>query len=153
MTSDMDVENHSVKENALSGFIRASGVILAISYPVLALSTGVRSGYQLFLKPDVATNVPAILSGVAAVCYLLAAIGFVIRRRWAWWLSVCMLIFELSMVLVIGSLSVLNPEVIGGRTVWGNFGADYGYFPLIQPVLGLLWLFHSETRRVYGIAR
>jgi hypothetical protein len=149
----MSVENRTVKDNALSGFIRAAGVILAISYPVLALSAGVRSGYQLFLKDETGSSLPAILSGIAAICYLLASIGFVVRKRWAWWLSVCMLLFELSMVLVVGAVSVLNSNLIGGRTVWGNFGADYGYFPLIQPILGLLWLFHAETRRVYGIAR
>ena len=35
-------------EKGLSGFIAAAGVILAISYPVLAISTGFRAVYQLF---------------------------------------------------------------------------------------------------------
>ena len=34
---------------------------------------------------------------------------------------------------------------------WANFGADYGYFPLIQPILGLAWLFHRETRAAYEL--
>jgi hypothetical protein len=53
------------------------------------------------------------------------------------------------MVLLIGSLSFIEPDVIG-RTVWRHYGVDYGYFPLIQPVLGLIWLFWPDTRRVYG---
>lgn len=134
----------------MSGFIQAAGVILAVSYPVLALSAGVRSIYQLFLKEDVTSYVPAILSGIAAILYLVATVGFVIRKRWAWRLSVAILIFELAMVLLIGTLSLIIPETIG-RTVWGRFGADYGFFPLIQPLLGLAWLFHRQTRRVYGI--
>jgi hypothetical protein len=146
----MSTQDSSVSENALSGFIRAAGVILAISYPELALSAGVRAAYQLFFKEGVTDYLPAILSGVAAVCYLLATVGFVVRQRWAWRLSVSMLTFELAMVLVVGTISLLNPDVIG-RTVWGRFGADYGYFPLIQPLLGLAWLFHRETRQVYGI--
>ncbi len=146
----MSTQNTTVSENALSGFIRAAGVILAVSYPVLALSAGVRSIYQLFLKDDVTNYLPAILSGVAAICYLLATVGFVIRKRWAWRLSVSMLAFELVMVLIVGTLSFIVPDAIG-RTVWGHFGADYGYFPLIQPLLGLAWLFHRETRQVYGI--
>lgn len=146
----MSTTDTTVSENALSGFIRAAGVILAISYPVLALSAGVRSVYQLFLKDDVTNYLPAILSGVAAVCYLLATVGFVVRKRWAWRLSVSMLAFELAMVLIVGTLSFIIPDTIG-RTVWGHFGADYGYFPLIQPLLGLAWLFHRETRQVYGI--
>ena len=146
----MSTQDSSMSENALSGFIRAAGVILAISYPVLALSAGVRAAYQLFFKEGVTDYLPAILSGVAAVCYLLATVGFIVRQRWAWRLSVSMLTFELVMVLVVGTISLLNPDVIG-RTVWGRFGADYGYFPLIQPLLGLAWLFHRETRQVYGI--
>lgn len=146
----MNKQETSVSENALSGFIQAAGVILAVSYPVLALSAGVRSIYQLFLKEGVTNYVPAVLSGVAALCYLLATVGFVVRKRWAWRLSVSMLAFELVMVLLIGALSLYIPDTIG-RTVWGRFGADYGYFPLIQPLLGLAWLFHPQTRRVYSI--
>lgn len=148
----MSTQESSVSENALSGFIQAAGVILAVSYPVLALSAGVRSIYQLFLKEGVTNYLPAVLSGVAAICYLLATVGFVVRKRWAWRLSVSMLAFELAMVLIIGTLSLFIPDTIG-RTVWGRFGADYGYFPLIQPLLGLAWLFHRETRRVYGIGK
>lgn len=134
----------------MSGFIQAAGVILAVSYPVLALSAGVRAFYQLFLKEGVINNLPAILSGIAAICYLVATVGFVVRKKWAWRLSVSMLTFELAMVLVVGVLSLLIPDTIG-RTVWGRFGADYAFFPLIQPLLGLAWLFHRQTRRAYGI--
>jgi len=140
----------STTENALSGFIQAAGVILAISYPVLALSTGVRAIYQLFFKEGVTDPLPALLSGLAAIVYLVATVGFVIRKAWAWKVSFGALLFELLMVLVIGTLSVLQPDLIG-RTVWGRFGADYGFFPLIQPLLGLAWLLHPETRRAYGI--
>jgi hypothetical protein len=138
------------QDSGLSGFIRASGVILAISYPVLALSTGVRALYQLFFKEDVDYYLPVLLSGLAALLYLTATVGFVIRRRWAWRLSVGVLLFETVMILLIGTLSLTHPDLIG-RTVWRHFGADYGYFPLIQPLLGLAWLFHPETRRVYNL--
>lgn len=148
----MSTSQNSVSENALSGFIQAAGVILAVSYPVLALSAGVRSIYQLFLKEDVTSYIPAILSGIAAVLYLLATIGFVIRKKWAWQLSFSILAFELAMVLIVGTMSFIIPDTIG-RTVWGRFGSDYGFFPLIQPILGLAWLLHPQTRRVYGIDR
>ncbi|PID87098.1 MAG: hypothetical protein CSB13_01090 [Chloroflexi bacterium] len=134
----------------MAGFIQAAGTILAVSYPVLALSTGVRSLYQLFFKEDVVYYVPAILSGVAALCYLAASVGFIVKQRWAWRLSVVVLLFESLMTIVIGTLSYVLPDLIG-RTVWAHFGADYGYFPLVQPLLGLAWLFHPETLRVYDI--
>jgi len=144
----MTTTDPNVSQNALSGFIRAAGVILAISYPVLALSTGVRALYQLFLKEGVTNYLAPSLSAVAAVCYLLATVGFVVRKRWAWRLSVSMLVFELAMVLLISTLSYIVPDTIG-RTVWAHFGADYGFFPLIQPILGLAWLFNRETRATY----
>ena len=44
------------------------------------------------------------------------------------------------------------PTLIG-RTVWRAFGADYLFFPLFQPLLGLAWLFRDETLQAYGIRR
>ena len=123
-----------------------SGAILAISYPLLALSTGVRAIYQTFTIGGIG---PA-LSGVAALCYLIATVGFAYRKGWAWRLSLAVLAFETIMTLVVGTLSLLYPDLIG-RTVWRNFGADYGYFPLFQPIIGLLWLVWPETRRTYGL--
>jgi hypothetical protein len=134
----------------LSDLAYAAGIILAISYPVLAISTGARAIYQLLFKPGVTDYLPSALSAVAAVCYLFAAIGFTYRRQWAWRLSVGLLGFEMLMVLVVGSLSFIYPEMIG-RTVWGRFGADYGYFPFFQPLLGLIWLFSLPVLRAYGI--
>lgn len=127
-----------------------AGYILAISYPVLALSTGVRALYQLFFKAGVADYFPPAMSGLAALCYLIATIGFAYRRRWAWWLSVTVLGLETLLTLIVGTWSYLDPTLIGS-TVWRHFGADYGYFPLFQPLLGLLWLFWPVTLNAYGV--
>lgn len=145
-----DIDKSTTVQNGLSGFIAAAGVILAISYPVLALSTGVRAVYQLFLKEGVTNYLAPALSAVAALFYLTASIGFIVRRRWAWRLSVGVLAIETLMTLLVGTLSFIYPDVIGS-TVWRHFGADYGYFPLVQPILGLLWLLNPETLRAYGI--
>jgi hypothetical protein len=133
----------------IGGVVSALGFILAISYPVLALSTGVRAAYQLLVRQDLEYRLPSYMSLLAATCYLIAAIGFAYRRRWTWWLSVLLLGFELAMVLLIGGLSLAYPDAIG-RTVWRQFGADYGYFPLFQPLLGLIWLGWPDTRRAYN---
>lgn len=128
--------------------IRAIGQILAVSYPVLALSAGVRAIYQLFFKPGVADKFPPALSAAAALLYLLATVGFLIRKPWTWWLTVGILALETAGVLVVGTLSVLEPGIIG-RTVWHDYGVDYGFLPLIQPVLGLIWLLWPENRRAF----
>lgn len=128
----------------------AFGYILGISYPVLALSTGVRSLYQLLLKQGVTDYLPPTLSAMAALCYLVATIGFFNRQPWAWRLSLGALAVETALSLVVGTLSYLIPEVIG-RTVWRHFGEDYGFFPLIQPLIGLAWLLWPETLKAYGL--
>jgi len=127
-----------------------AGYILAVSYPVLALSTGVRALYQLFFKAGVTAYLPPLMSGVAALCYLTATIGFAYRRRWSWWLSVIVLGLETLLALIVGVWSYVDPALIGS-TVWRHFGVDYGYFPLFQPILGLLWLFWPVTMRMYRI--
>ncbi len=136
---------------ALPRWLRATGFILGISYPVLAISTFFRAAYQLFLKEGVTSYVGPALTAVAAACYLTATIGFFVRERWAWRLSVGVLTFETIMTFVVGTLSILYPEMIGG-TVWRYFGIDYGFFPLFQPLLGLAWLLHPATRAAYGIS-
>jgi len=145
-------QKKSSKPDDMSDFAYAAGITLGLSYPILALSTGARSIYQLVLKEGVTYYLPPAMSGVAASCYLLATIGFAVRRKWAWRLSVGLLGFETLLTLVVGALSYLYPELIG-RTVWRHFGADYGYFPLVQPLIGLGWLFSPSTLRVYGIRK
>lgn len=126
------------------------GYVIGISYPVLALSTGVRALYQLFFKSGVSDYLPPTLTAIAATCYLIATVGFLYRRRWTWYVSIVSLAFETFMVLTIGTLSIAYPGLIG-RTVWHHFGMDYGFFPLFQPILGLVWLIWPETLSRYGI--
>lgn len=138
------------ESETMSGLVSAIGYILAVSYPVLALSTGVRALYQLFLKDGVTEFLPPAMSGVAALCYLLATIGFAYRRRWAWQLSVGVLGLESLLTLIVGTWSIVQPDLIG-HTVWRLYGIDYGFFPLFQPLLGLVWLFWPGTMRGYKV--
>lgn len=138
--------NEEPKASALSGFISAAGFILGVSYPVLALSTGFRAVFQLLEGEQV--NTPW-LTLLAALFYLLATVGFFRRSRWAWRLSVGVLSVETLFTIIVGTLSFVAPDLIG-RNVWQYFGRDYGYFPFIQPLLGLAWLFHPQTLRAYG---
>ncbi len=158
MNSDKTNKHGRVPEakptDSFANFISASGVILAISYPVLAVSTGFRAIYQLFLKEGVENYIGPITTLMAATFYLLATVGIVMQTRWgkkAWWLSVGVLGIETAMTFVVGTLSLLYPDLIGSAA-WRAFGADYGYLPLIQPLLGLLWLFHPLTRQGYGFS-
>jgi hypothetical protein len=142
-------KSKSHKPDDMSDLAYAAGIILGISYPILAFSTGGRAIYQLLLKEDVTYYLPPAMSALAASCYFFATLGFAIRRKWAWRLSVGLLGFETFLTFLVGTLSFIYPDLIG-RTVWRHFGADYGYFPLVQPLLGLVWLFSPGTLRAYG---
>ena len=42
--------------------------------------------------------------------------------------------------LVIGLLSVFDPQLFPHDTVWSYFGRGYLFVPLVLPILGLWWL-------------
>lgn len=149
-------------EGALPALAAAAGYVLGVSYPVLALSTGVRAAYQLVVKDGgllftgrLADSLGPLLTAAAAALYLVAAVGFVRRSRRAWWISVAALAIETACVVAVGTLTLpgMPARAIIGGTVWRLYGIDYGFFPLFQPILGLIWLLWPVTRRAYGIAR
>ncbi|MCO5244922.1 MAG: hypothetical protein M9927_14035 [Anaerolineae bacterium] len=136
-------------ETTISRFMSAIGYVLGISYPLLALSTGARGVYQLFFRDDLPKLAPA-LSIFSSLLYLVAAVGFFKRSPRAWRVSVTALSIEAIGVLTVGTLSILAPDLLG-HTAWSRFGMDYGFFPLIQPLLGLSWLLYRPTRAAYGV--
>ena len=138
------------KDKELSTFASVAGGILGVSYPVLAISTGARAVYQLFFKDGVADYLPPALTMVAALLYLVATVGFTRRRRWAWRVSVVALSVETVFTFVVGTLSLINYDLVG-HNAWTYFGLDYAFFPLIQPLLGLVWLLHPSTLSAYKI--
>lgn len=134
-----------------ASLISAAGYILAVAYPVLALSTGARALYQIFFKEGGAVfHLPSVLSLAAMLIYLAVSFGFAYRRPWTWRLSLGALAAELALVLGVGVWSIIDPAFIG-RTVWRLFGQDYGFFPLFLPIVGLIWLLWPPTRALYGL--
>ena len=149
MAARMDAKSKQA-DSLWESVVSPAGYVLAVSYPVLALSTGVRAAYQLFVRPDIVDYLPVALSALAALCYLTATLGFAYRRPWTWRLSVTVLAFETLMTVAVGVWSIIDPATVGS-TVWRHFGEDYGYFPLIQPIIGLVWLLWPLTIRAYGV--
>ncbi len=131
-----------------AAYLRAIGQILAVSYPLLALSAGARAIVQLWFRPNILDKFPPALSGIAALVYLFATTAFLIRKPWAWWVSVVLLTLETIGVLIVGFSSVFHPIIVG-HTVWQYFGRDYAFLPLIQPILGLFWLFDKNIRTTF----
>ncbi len=126
-----------------------AGRLLIAVYAVLALAATARSFFQIATKFDQAP-VAYLLSAFAGVVYVIATIALV--RRGAFWyrVAVVTIVFELVGVLVIGTLSLVDPMLFPADTVWSYFGRGYLFIPLILPVLGLVWLYRTRPARSEG---
>lgn len=118
------------------------GRLLVAVYAVLALSATARALVQLLTRGEEAP-VAYVLSLVAGVVYVVATVALAgrgSRSRSVAWLTIGT---ELTGVLVVGALSLVDPGLFPDDTVWSRFGQGYGFVPLVLPVLGLLWLWRS----------
>ncbi|MBA4247689.1 MAG: hypothetical protein C0444_05280 [Microbacterium sp.] len=115
------------------------GRVLIAVYGILALAALGRSAYQVITKFDEAP-VAYALSALAAVVYVIATIALVARGAVWFRIALIAIAFELAGVLIVGTLSIIDPALFPDDTVWSQFGRGYAFIPLILPVLGLLWL-------------
>ncbi len=117
------------------------GRVLVAVYAVFAVAAGARSGVQLATRFADAP-LAYLLSAVAAAVYVVATVALARDdRRLA--LVACSI--ELVGVLIVGTASIIAPGAFPDATVWSDYGIGYGFFPLVLPVLGLLWLRRTAT--------
>ena len=117
--------------------------ILIALYLVFAVAATARGVVQIATKFDQAP-LAYVLSLFSGVVYIAAAVGLVTDRRWSRPLAWAAVGTEMVGVIVIGLLSVFDSTAFPHDTVWSRFGAGYGYVPVILPVLGLMWLWHTR---------
>lgn len=133
------------------GRLGGLGRVLITFYIVLAIAATFRSIYQIISKFDEAPLAYS-LSALAAIVYVVACVAL-IRRRGVWravaWAA---LTFELVGVLVVGTLSLVAPQLFGHPSVWSVYGQGYVFIPLVLPVLGLLWLRGEGREHAAGTA-
>ncbi len=129
---------------------RAIGVgrVLVAVYAILAIAASGRSIFQIidrFGEAPLAFS----LSALAGVVYIVATVALIAPGAVWYRVARITISFELVGVLVIGTLSLVAPGLLGlhsinpfGResTVWSAFGMGYLLIPLVLPVLGLLYL-------------
>ncbi|TFC31729.1 hypothetical protein E3O25_00350 [Cryobacterium sp. TMT1-3] len=120
---------------------RVSGIgrLLIAVYGVLALAATGRSFVQIVRAFDDAPLAYS-LSALAAVVYIVATIALV--RRTALWYRIAWFTigFELLGVLLVGTLSLVDPALFQHATVWSVYGSGYLFIPLVLPLLGMWWL-------------
>ena len=125
------------------------GRVLVIVYGIMALAATGRSFVQIVERYDEAP-VAYSLSALAAVVYIVATLGLVFAGSRGWYLVAWIaIVFELVGVLVVGTLSLVWPELFAHPSVWSWFGLGYLFVPLVLPFFGLWWLItHRPGSRV-----
>ncbi|WP_345546487.1 hypothetical protein [Microbacterium jejuense] len=116
------------------------GRVLVIVYAIMALGATGRSFVQIVERFDEAP-LAYTLSAMSAVVYIVATLALIFAGRPGWYVVAWVaIVFELAGVLIIGTLSLVAPELFGHPTVWSWFGMGYVFVPLVLPFLGLWWL-------------
>ena len=140
---------HRVRTQRTDAKSSGFGRLLIVIYGVFSLSSGVRSVYQLgteFAEAPLAI----ILSTISAVIYMIATVALS-RTGPRWhriaWSAVWV---EMIGVLAVGLLSVMAPDLFRKASVWSDFGAGYGYVPLVLPMIGLIWLWRTRPHHSNG---
>jgi hypothetical protein len=137
------------------------GRVLIIVYAILAIGATSRAVYQMATVYSQA-RVPITLSALSGVIYILATLALILPGR-AWyrvaWITIS---FELLGVLVIGTLSLVDPALFAGSakisdgTVWSYYGRGYVFIPVVLPILGMIWLRsrrnQPDLERAHGAA-
>ena len=112
------------------------GRVLVAVYGVFALAAGARAVVQLSTRFAEAP-VAYLLSALAAAVYVVATVALARGGRRT---ALVAITVELVGVLVVGTLSLLEPAAFPDETVWSAYGRGYLFIPLVLPVLGLLFL-------------
>lgn len=138
----MSIERTSTAATTRGG--RGSEIALIAVYGIFAISATARSLVQV-LRDFSFAPVAYALSLLAALTYIAVTIALVRGgRRSATARLLCLV--ELAGVLIVGTLTLVDPALFPDATVWGHFGQGYGFVPLLLPVVALLYLRRGRLR-------
>jgi cytochrome bd-type quinol oxidase subunit 2 len=120
-----------------------AGRVLIAVYGIFALAATARASVQLLTRFEEAP-LAYLLSALAGLIYVVATITLARGSRASQRVALAAIIIELVGVLTVGTLSIFYPEAFPRATVWSVYGIGYGFVPLLLPILGLAWLWHTR---------
>lgn len=112
------------------------GRALVAVYGVFALAAGARAAVQIATRFQEAPLAYS-LSAFAAAVYIVLTVALARGNRT---LALVACGVELAGVLIVGTLSMADPEAFPRATVWSGYGSGYLFIPFVLPILGLYWL-------------
>ncbi|MEV6694202.1 hypothetical protein AB0M35_22285 [Micromonospora sp. NPDC051196] len=119
------------------------GRLLIAVYLIFAIAATSRAALQIVTRFDEAP-LAYLLSALAAVVYIVAAVGLARAGHAGRRVALACCAVELVGVVGVGAFSLVRPDLFPDETVWSGFGSGYGYIPLVLPVLGLAWLYKTR---------
>ncbi|WP_208009717.1 hypothetical protein [Nesterenkonia sphaerica] len=125
---------------------RGVGTLIITAYGIFAVSAFARAFYQIAPFPQegkvqfVDAPLALTLSAFAAAVYVVATLALARTSPTAWSVALAAVLIEMAGVIGVGAWTLVQPELFEVATVWGGFGRDYGFIPLILPFVGLFWL-------------
>ena len=132
---------------------RGAGMLIITAYGIFAVSAFARAFYQIIPFPQqdkvqfADAPLALSLSGFAAAVYILATLALARTTTTAWKVALAAVLIEMIGVIGVGAWTLVQPELFEVATVWGGFGRDYGYIPLVLPFVGLFWLLRHRPGR------
>lgn len=95
---------------------------------------------------------PQLVALLAGIDYLVAATALTHngrRMRMVGWVSIALSI-AVPIVLWVASLGL--DELNSARSAWTAMGADFYYLPLVVSLIGIVWMWRSNPRRIVSLA-
>ena len=96
---------------------------------------------------------PQLVALLAGVDYLVAATALTHngrRMRMVGWVSIALSI-AVPIVLWVASLGL--DELNSARSAWTGMGVDFYYIPLVVSLVGIVWMWRSNPRRIVSLAK
>ncbi len=128
------------------------GRLVMVLYWLFGAWVCIESVIELFNREPGQAIGPALGSLLAGMVHLLAAVAISHngrRMRMVGWTCV---IIGLWAPIVVGVVGWGIPEVTAQKSARGSFGEDYLFLPVVVNIVGLVWLWWSNPRRIVEIA-
>ncbi|GAA0376401.1 membrane protein [Acrocarpospora corrugata] len=136
-------QNHLGEGESQTPTLRGGpGRVLVAVYAVFAIAATSRAAVQIATRFSEAP-LAYLLSALAAVVYIVLTVALAKEHRILAFIA-CGI--ELAGVLIVGTLSLLDPEAFPRATVWSGYGSGYLFIPLVLPIVGLVWLLRNRAR-------
>ncbi len=127
------------------------GRIVMLLFWIFGIFTTIPAIVYLIRETQVPIG-PRIVAVLAGVTYLLVAVGITHNGKKMRLLAWSALIASLVGPFVMGLFELGMEQVSEVPSAWAQFGASYWYVPLLLPVIGLIWMWRSNPRRIVVIA-